>query len=72
MTYLLVMTCSSTPMFISFHDESPGWDSWELMNLIIDCFFGVDIIVTFFSAFYDVRKLTFQNRPLWTYWNRIM
>lgn len=53
MTYCLIFTCSSTPLFISFHDETESMDTWEYINLIVDIFFGLDIIIIFFSAFYD-------------------
>ena len=43
------------PLFVSFYKPDPKkWpDTWELVNLIVDIFFGVDIIVVYFSAFYD-------------------
>ena len=53
MTYCLIFTCISTPIFISFHEDEPGLDEWETVNLIVDFFFAMDIIVVFFSAFYD-------------------
>ena len=41
-------------MFICFHDDShDGWTDWEIINLVVDIFFGLDIIVVFFSAFYN-------------------
>lgn len=53
MTWCLLITCCSTPAFISFHEDEPGFDRWELFNLVIDSLFGIDIIVVFFSAFHD-------------------
>lgn len=53
MTYLLIFTCSSTPLYISFHEDNPGFSTWEIVNLIVDIFFGLDIGVIFFSAFFD-------------------
>ena len=53
MTFCLIFTCCSTPLFISFHEEKDTMDSWQYINLIVDIFFGIDIIVIFFSAFYD-------------------
>ena len=41
-------------MFISFHDEpDEGMDAWMLSNIIVDIFFGIDILIVFFSAFFD-------------------
>ena len=51
MTYCLVFTCISTPLHISFSEDSDI--TWETINLVIDIFFGVDIIIVFFSAFYN-------------------
>ena len=53
MTSLIVFTCIYTPIFISFHENGPGLDSWELTNLVVDIIFGIDIFVVFFSAFYN-------------------
>lgn len=54
MTYLLIFTCTSTPLFIAFHDNpEESMSNWELINLIVDLCFAVDIIVVFLSAFYD-------------------
>ena len=53
--YLLIYTCISMPLFISFYkpDKEKGIDTWVLINIIVDIFFGMDIIVVFLSAFYD-------------------
>ena len=54
MTWILIFTCISTPLFISFHKNNyDEWDSWEITNICVDIFFGFDIIVVFLSAFYD-------------------
>jgi hypothetical protein len=53
-TYLLIFTCTSTPLFIAFHDSEPGQTTnWEWINIIVDSFFAIDIFVVYFSAFYD-------------------
>lgn len=51
MNWCLIFTCCSTPLFISFH--TGDFDSWIIINIIVDVFFGLDIIVVFFSAVYD-------------------
>ena len=53
MTWCLIFTCCSTPIFICFHQDSPGIDGWELLNIIVDSFFAIDICIVFFTAFYD-------------------
>ena len=53
MTWCLIFTCCSTPLFISFHTEGPTLSDWEILNIVVDVFFGIDIIVMFFSAYHD-------------------
>lgn len=55
MTLLLVFTCTTTPLIIAFHQEPEdgSYDSWMVINMVVDSFFAIDIIVVFFSAFYD-------------------
>ena len=52
-TICILFTCCSTPLYVSFHDITHGMDTWYIINLSIDIIFGMDIIVIFFSAFYD-------------------
>ena len=61
--YLLIYTCISTPLFISFHKSNSDVEltNWELVNVIVDIFFGIDIIVVFFSAFYDEDFIITEN-----------
>lgn len=65
-TYLLVFTCLSTPLYISFHehDKDEGIDTWTLINTIVDVFFGIDIIFNYFSAFYDEDYNLIDNLKL--------
>lgn len=50
----MIFTCLSTPLYISFHTPpEDGIDTWTTINVIVDIFFAVDIIVNYFSAFYD-------------------
>ena len=53
MTWCLIFTCCTTPLFISFHEDEPGIDKWDLINIIVDSLFAIDIVVMFFSAFHD-------------------
>ena len=61
--YLLIYTCISTPLFISFHKSNSENEltNWELVNVIVDIFFGIDIIVVFLSAFYDEDFIITEN-----------
>lgn len=36
-------------------------NTWEYINLIVDVFFGIDIIVIYFSAFYDDDFVIIDN-----------
>lgn len=51
----LMIACTTTPVYIAFHDssETEEMSSWEIMNLVLDCIFGVDIFIMFLSAFFD-------------------
>lgn len=51
----LMIACTTTPVYIAFQDDSQqlAMTSWEIMNLVLDCVFGIDIIIMFFSAFHD-------------------
>ena len=51
MTIILLVTCLVTPWKIAFSAEADF--AWEVINTIIDIFFGIDMLVIFNSAFYD-------------------
>ena len=51
MTIILLVTCLVTPWKIAFSAEADF--VWEVINTIIDIFFGIDMLVIFNSAFYD-------------------
>lgn len=48
---VLIMTCSITPFMIAFYDETDA--SFTVFDMLTDIFFMIDIIVIFFSAYYD-------------------
>jgi len=54
-TITLILTCLLTPTYIAFHDgnEDDSGFSVQHVNLIIDMIFGIDIIVVFFSPYYN-------------------
>lgn len=55
MTLILILTCTTTPLFIAFHkpDTDRQVDPFIVSNVVVDILFGIDIVVVFFSAFYD-------------------
>ena len=72
MTILLVFTCASTPLFIAFHEPEPDKiDSFTISNIMIDIFFGIDIIVVFFSAFYNYGAAWVGKEPR-VGWNKLI
>ena len=50
-TIILVYTCVMTPYHIAF--EMGNEDGWWWSNVFIDICFGIDIILTFLTTFYD-------------------
>lgn len=53
MTFLLILTCANTPMFIAFHEDGEEISNWTILNIVIDIFFAIDIVVMFLTAFYN-------------------
>lgn len=49
------MTCLLTPAYIAFDDGSAddSYFSVNVVNLVIDIVFGIDIIIVFFSPYYN-------------------
>ena len=60
-TLCILFTCCSTPLYVSFHDDAVGKDTWYYVNVSVDIVFGIDIIVNFFSAYYDNDFVLFDN-----------
>jgi len=55
-TFVLIFTCVVTParLAFTFSDENIyDFDTWEVINLIIDGFFLIDIIFNFNTAYID-------------------
>lgn len=57
---ILVFTCISMPYRIAFVETDTF--SWEILNAIIDVFFGIDIILTFNSAYYNDNFILIDDR----------
>ena len=51
--FILVVSCSVTPYHIAFYDYEESIGIWKALNYIFDIAFGIDLILQFFSAYYD-------------------
>ncbi len=49
---ILIMTGLLTPFRVCFVDDADD-DQWSEIDLFFDFAFGLDVIINFFSAFYD-------------------
>ena len=59
---LLLFTAVVTPFRISFYDEEPL--EWIITNTIVDVLFAIDIVLNFFSAYFDSSEelITDKNK----------
>ncbi|KYM79373.1 Potassium/sodium hyperpolarization-activated cyclic nucleotide-gated channel 1 [Atta colombica] len=53
MTLFMIMTLIVTPVFLTFYFDEP--EKWYLFNLAIDSVFICDIVIWFFTGYYDYR-----------------
>ena len=53
---MMMLAAIFTPWQLAFVEEETL--EWTCLNFIIDCSFFIDIIVTFFTAYFDEIKLT--------------
>ena len=52
----LLLMCIFTPIYIAFSsdlEKGAALSGWQILNISMDSIFGIDILVTFVSAFYD-------------------
>lgn len=66
----LLYTASITPIRVVFvTDTSEELDDWDILDFIIDSIFGVDIFISFFSAYYDSEDelVVDSKKIMWTY-----
>jgi hypothetical protein len=56
-----VFTCCATPYRIAFFDEDEL--DWIIIDSVVDFFFLIDIILTFFTAYYgaDYRLIDIRR-----------
>lgn len=68
----LLTMCVITPIYISFHDEGGSedpdgtrkWEPLQIVNLILDIIFAIDIIMVFCSTFYDEDFKLIDDRKI--------
>ena len=60
-TTVLLITCIMTPWRIAFGEDVDPLE-WIIINYSIDFFFLIDIVVIFFSAYYDSEFLIIEDR----------
>jgi hypothetical protein len=53
MTFTLLLTCILTPLQVAFSSEEEDRAALDIVNNTIDLLFFIDILVIFFSAYYD-------------------
>lgn len=62
-TIVLIVSCIQTPIDIAFNTESgPTWTFNDVLGLIIDLLFLMDIIINFFSAYELEEGVVVENR----------
>lgn len=50
---ILIVSCTVTPYHIAFYKYDDPLGAWEVINVIFDITFAVDIIASFVSSYYD-------------------
>lgn len=59
-TLILLITCLLTPWRIAFGEETDPIE-WQIISYTIDLLFLIDIVVIFFSAYYDGEFAIVEN-----------
>ena len=59
--FVLVITCSITPVTLAFYEEESV--GMSIFNFIINVLFGLDIIIIFFTAFYNDDFVLIDDLP---------
>lgn len=62
MTLVLVVSCIHTPVDIAFSNSEDHWTANDIMGLVMDIFFLIDILFCFFSAYEDIDEDIIDNR----------
>jgi len=53
MTFILIFACIITPYKVAFFDPDDNDKAYEVISILLDLIFCVDMIVFFNSAYYD-------------------
>jgi len=57
-----MFTCTATPVRLAFEESVDISLTWLILDCIVDGFFMADIVVNFYSAFYDNEYVLVDNR----------
>ena len=60
MTFMLIWTAFYVPFRLAFLDEVAEW--LFILELCIDCIFMLDILFTFFTAYYEDKEILITNK----------
>ena len=52
--FILFLTIIFVPIRVTFVQDNPL--SWEIFDIVLDVFFGIDIVMNFLSAYYNTQK----------------
>lgn len=50
---ILIISCCTTPYLLAFYNDNPDHGPWYIINLTFNIIFGIDIILSFISAYYN-------------------
>jgi hypothetical protein len=56
-----MFTCTATPYRLAFSKDKR---TWIYVDSVVDSFFGVDIIVNFFTAYYDMEYMLVDDKKV--------
>jgi hypothetical protein len=60
-TIILLLSCFLTPIDLAFNDIRPNYIEFHIIMSLIDVMFGIQIILTFFTATEDDNMLITED-----------
>lgn len=64
-SFTLLVMCMTTPIYIAFHDsDNTYFNTWNMVNLIQDFIFGIDIIIHFMTSYYNEDFKLIDDRKI--------
>ena len=60
--FMLLFTCGVTPYRLAFFIDQDDPLHWKIINYCVDGSFAVDMVFTFFSAYYDTETTIVGDR----------